>query len=50
MICVRYVSNWSSGSGEQDENMKHLQTDGQTERQQWTKTLSRLFSSGELKY
>ena len=30
MLCAKFCWNWSSDSGEDDENMKSLQTDGQT--------------------
>ena len=47
--------NWPStrGSGEEDENVKSLQTEGQTDRQttddRWSEKLTWAFSSGELK-
>ena len=54
MLCAKF---WSSGSGEEDENVKSLQTDGhtdgQTDRQttddRWSEKLTWAFSSGELK-
>ena len=30
MLCAKFCWNWSSDSGEDDESMKSLQTDGQT--------------------
>ena len=33
MLCAKFGWNWPSGSGEEDENVKSLQTDGQTDRQ-----------------
>ena len=32
MLCAKFGRNWPSGSGEEDENVKSLQTDGQTDR------------------
>ena len=32
-LCAKFSWNWPSCSGEEDENMKSLQTDGQTDRQ-----------------
>ena len=46
MLCTKFGWNWPSGSGEEDENVKSLQTDGQTDRQTDRRTA---FSSGELK-
>ena len=34
MLCAKFGWNWPSGSGEEDENVKSLQTDRQTDR--WT--------------
>ena len=52
MLCAKFGWNWRSGSGE-DENVKSLQTDGQTDRQtmdeRWSEKLTWAFSSGELK-
>ena len=33
MLSAKFGWNWHSGSGEEDENVKKLQTDGQTDRQ-----------------
>ena len=33
MLCAKFGWNWPSGSGEEDENVKSLQTDGRTDRQ-----------------
>ena len=33
ILCAKFGRNWLSGSGEDDENVKSLQTDGQTDRQ-----------------
>ena len=42
--------NWPSGSGEEDENVKSLQTnDRQTTDDRWSEKLTWAFSSGELK-
>ena len=30
MLCAKFAGNWPSGSGEEDENVKNLQTDGRT--------------------
>ena len=32
MLCAKFGWNWLSGSGEEDENVKSLQTDGRTDR------------------
>ena len=32
MLCAKFGLNWPNGSGEEDENVKSLQTDGQTDR------------------
>ena len=32
MLCTKFGWNWPSGSGEEDENVKSLQTNGQTDR------------------
>ena len=32
MLCAKFGWNWPSGSGEEDENVKSLQTDRQTDR------------------
>ena len=31
MLCAKFGLNWPSGSGEEDENVKSLQTDRQTD-------------------
>ena len=31
MLCAKFGRNWLSGSGEEDENVKSLQTDRQTD-------------------
>ena len=31
MIFAKFDLNWTSGTGEEDENVKSLQTDGQTD-------------------
>ena len=61
MLCAKFGWNWPSGSGEEVENVKSLQTDrqtdgqtdGQTDRQttndRWSEKLTWAFSSGELK-
>ena len=57
ILCAKFDWNWPSGSGEENENVKSLQTDrqtdGQTDRQttddRWSEKLTWAFSSGELK-
>ena len=49
MFCAKFIWKWPSGSGEEDENVKSLQTDGQTDEQQGSEKLIWAFSSGELK-
>lgn len=53
MLCAKFGWNWLSGSGEEVENVKSLQTDGQTDRRtpdkKWWEKLTWAFSSGELK-
>ena len=57
MLCAKFGWYWPSGFGEEDENVKSLQTDGQTDgrtdRQttddRWSEKLTWAFSSGELK-
>ena len=57
MLCTKFGWNWPSGPGEEDENVKRLQTDGRTDgrtdRQRtddrWSEKLTWAFSSGELK-
>ena len=61
MLCAKFGWNWPCGFGEVDENVKSLQTDGQTnirtDRQtglqntdeRWSEKLTWAFSSGELK-
>ena len=51
MLCAKLSWNWSA-SREKDENMKRLQTDGQTDRRtdnRRSKKLTWAFSSGEIK-
>mgnify|MGYP003692227413 CR=1 FL=1 len=36
MLCAKFGGNWLSGSGEEDEIVKSLQTDGQTDRRRTT--------------
>ena len=31
MLCAKFGCNWPCGSGEEDENVKSLQTDGRTD-------------------
>ena len=59
ILCAKFGWNWPSGSGEEDEKLKSLQTDRQTDRQPDGRTDGRTdrrrmtgawaFSSGELK-
>ena len=46
MLCAKFGWNWPSGSGEEDENVKNLQTDGRTDRQttdeRWSEKLTEL--------
>ena len=50
MLCAKFGSNWSSGSGEEDENVKSLdrqmdrQTDGQTTDDRRSENLTGAFS------
>ena len=48
ILCAKFGWNWPSGSGEEDENVKSLQTDGRTD-DRWSEKLTWTFSSGELK-
>ena len=48
MLCAKFGWNWPSSSGEEDENVKSLQTDRQT-GDRWSEKLTWAFSSGELK-
>ena len=45
MLCAKLDWSWPNGSGEEDENLKSLQTDRRTDDRQ----LEKLESSGELK-
>ena len=54
MLCAKFSWNWPSGSGEEDGNLKGLQTDRQKDDRQtmndkWSEKLTWAFSSGELK-
>ena len=49
ILCAKFGWNWPSGSGEEDENVKSLQTDRQTTHDRWSEKLTWAFSSGELK-
>ena len=53
MLCAKFGWNWPSGSWEEDENGKSLQTGGQTDRRttddRRSEKLTWAFSSGELK-
>ena len=53
ILCAKFSWNWPSGSGEQDENVKSLQTDGWTDGRTDIQTTddwwSEKHSSGELK-
>ena len=62
MLCAKFGLNWPSGSGEEDENVKSLQTDRRMDGQPtdewwsekltdewWSEKLTWAFSSGELK-
>ena len=54
MFCAKFGWNLPSGSGEEDENVKSLDTDGQTDRDKqtddrWSEKLTWAFCSGELK-
>ena len=48
ILCAKFGWNWPSGCGEEDENVKSLQTDRQTD-DRWSEKLTWAFSSGELK-
>ena len=50
ILCAKFGWNWPSGSGEEDENVKSLQTDGKADGQtdvdeKWSEKLT---CSGEL--
>ena len=49
MLCAKYDWNWPSGSGEEDENMESLQTDGCTTDNRPSEKLTWTFSSSKLK-
>ena len=53
MLCAKFGWNWLSGSGEENKNLKSLETDGHSDRQttdnRWSEKLTWAFSSGELK-
>ena len=51
MLCAKFGWDWPSGSWEEEENVKSLQTDGQTNRRTDGRrtTGDQKFSSGELK-
>ena len=52
ILCAKFGWNWPSGSGEEDENVKSLRTDGRTDGQtddRWSEKLTWAFSSGKLK-
>ena len=53
ILCAKFGGKWPSGSGEEDKNVKSLQTDrrtdGQTTDDRWSEKLTWAFSSGELK-
>ena len=57
MLCVKFGWNWLSGSGEEDENVKSLQTDGKKDREmdrqttdgRWSVKLTTASSLSELK-
>ena len=57
MLCVKFGWNWLSGSGEEDENVKSLQMDGQKDGQmdrqttddRWSVKLTTASSLSELK-
>ena len=48
MLCAKFGWNCPCGSGEEDENVKSLQTDRWTDNR-WLEKLIWAFSSGELK-
>ena len=47
ILCAKFGWNWPSGSREEDENVKSLQTDRQTTDDRWSEKLTWAFSSGE---
>ena len=49
MLCAKFGWYWPSGSWEEDENVKSLQTDGRTTDNRRSEKLTWAFSSGELK-
>ena len=48
MLCAKFGWNWHSGSWEEDENVKSLQTDRRRTDDRWSEKLTWVFSSGEL--
>ena len=48
-LCLKFGWNWSSGSGEEDENVKSLQTGGRKRDNRQSDKFIWAFSSGELK-
>ena len=49
ILCTKFGWNWPSGSWEEDDSVKSLQTDRQTTGLKWSEKLTWAFSSGELK-
>ena len=45
ILCAKFGGDWSSGSGEEDENVQSLQKDGLTMRSSFQLSGFRLFSS-----
>ena len=53
ILCAKFGWNWQSVSGEEDENVKSLQTDGKAGGQtdadeKWSEKLTWVFCSGDL--
>ena len=52
MLCAKFGWNWPSGSGEEDENVKHLrqrQWQPRATDKFWSEKVTWAFNSGELK-
>ena len=48
MFCAKFGWNWPNGSGEEDENVKSLQTDGQTD--EWQQVIRKAHLSFQLRW
>ena len=50
ILCAKFGWNWPSGSGEEDENVKSLQTDGQTDRDDGRQVIRKANFSVQLRW